>query len=198
MLALSNCMVIGDRRKYLAMVVTLKTEMDVETGASTDRLSADSLFVGKQVRSVSVFLYFSLLSIVWHVCVRHTELHTLYLTVNCTAPHTSPLRLGPLQPHCLRPPKILSGSNTSMMAWRQPTRRPLQTLRSCRNGSFYPLTSRRGEGSWHPLWSSREALLPRSIPSSSRNYMPRMSAKLTVLWCLSCGVSGEARTIICG
>lgn len=64
MLALSNCMVIGDRRKYLAMVVTLKTEMDVETGASTDRLSADSLFVGKQVRSVSVFLYFSLLSIV--------------------------------------------------------------------------------------------------------------------------------------
>jgi hypothetical protein len=54
MLALSNCMVIGDRRKYLAMVVTLKTEMDVETGASTDKLAADSLFVGKQVQTVPV------------------------------------------------------------------------------------------------------------------------------------------------
>ena len=49
MVALSNCMVIGDRRKYLAMVITLKTEMDLETGLSTDKLAADSLFVGKQV-----------------------------------------------------------------------------------------------------------------------------------------------------
>jgi hypothetical protein len=54
MLALSNCMVIGDRRKYLAMVVTLKTEMDIETGASTDKLAPDSLFVGKQVQTVPI------------------------------------------------------------------------------------------------------------------------------------------------
>ena len=50
MVAISNCMVIGDRRKYLAMVVSLKCEMDLETGSSTDKLAADSLFVGKQVR----------------------------------------------------------------------------------------------------------------------------------------------------
>ena len=39
MVALSNCMVIGDRRKYLAMVVSLKCEMDLETGGSTDKLA---------------------------------------------------------------------------------------------------------------------------------------------------------------
>ena len=49
MLAISNCMVIGDRRKFLAMVISLKTVMDTETGASTDNLAPDSLHVGKQV-----------------------------------------------------------------------------------------------------------------------------------------------------
>lgn len=53
MLAISNCMVIGDRRKFLAMVISLKTVMDTETGASTDSLAPDSLFVGKQVCSIS-------------------------------------------------------------------------------------------------------------------------------------------------
>jgi hypothetical protein len=42
-------MVIGDRRKYLAMVISLKTVLDPETGASTDNLAPDSLHVGKQV-----------------------------------------------------------------------------------------------------------------------------------------------------
>ena len=32
MLALSNVMVIGDRRKYLAMILSLKVIMDKETG----------------------------------------------------------------------------------------------------------------------------------------------------------------------
>ena len=32
MVAVSNCMVIGDRRKYLSMLITLKSEMDKETG----------------------------------------------------------------------------------------------------------------------------------------------------------------------
>merc|ERR1712000_687743 len=31
MVAISNCMVIGDRRKFLAMVVALKCEVDAET-----------------------------------------------------------------------------------------------------------------------------------------------------------------------
>ena len=51
MLAVSNCMVIGDRRKFLSMVITLKAEMDLETGAPTDKLAADSLFVAKQIGS---------------------------------------------------------------------------------------------------------------------------------------------------
>ena len=68
MVALSNCMVIGDRRKYLAMVVSLKCEMDLETGASTDKLAADSLFVGKAVRTV---------------CVAHVAVDSVrYLTIN--------------------------------------------------------------------------------------------------------------------
>lgn len=43
-------MVIGDMRKYLAMVISLKTVMDTETGGSTDALAPDSLHVGKQVQ----------------------------------------------------------------------------------------------------------------------------------------------------
>jgi long-chain-fatty-acid--CoA ligase ACSBG len=49
--AISNCVVIGDRRKYLSMLVTLKTEMDKETGAPTDVLAADALFVAKNIGS---------------------------------------------------------------------------------------------------------------------------------------------------
>jgi long-chain-fatty-acid--CoA ligase ACSBG len=51
MVALSNVMVIGDRRKYLSMVISLKAEMNVESGAPTDKLAADSLFVAKQIGS---------------------------------------------------------------------------------------------------------------------------------------------------
>ena len=32
MVAISNCMVIGDRQKYLTMLITLKSEVDKETG----------------------------------------------------------------------------------------------------------------------------------------------------------------------
>lgn len=51
MLALSNCMVVGDRRKFLSMLVSLKVEVDVESGEPTDRLSQDAIFVGKQIGS---------------------------------------------------------------------------------------------------------------------------------------------------
>jgi len=49
--ALSNCMVVGDRRKYLAMLISVKTEVDLDTGLPTDVLSADSLHVCKQIGS---------------------------------------------------------------------------------------------------------------------------------------------------
>jgi long-chain-fatty-acid--CoA ligase ACSBG len=53
MVALSNVMVIGDKRKFLSMVVSLKVEADKESGAPTDVLAADSLFVGKQIGSTA-------------------------------------------------------------------------------------------------------------------------------------------------
>ena len=51
MLAVSNCIVIGDRRKYLSMLLTLKTEIDPKTGTLLDKLAADAVFVGKQIGS---------------------------------------------------------------------------------------------------------------------------------------------------
>ena len=49
--ALSNCLVVGDRRKFLVMLVSLKTEIDPETMEPTDRLTGDALFVGGQIGS---------------------------------------------------------------------------------------------------------------------------------------------------
>ena len=51
MLALSNCMVVGDRQKYLAMFISLKTDVNPETGEPTDVLAKDTLFVGKEIGS---------------------------------------------------------------------------------------------------------------------------------------------------
>jgi long-chain-fatty-acid--CoA ligase ACSBG len=51
MVALSNCVVIGDRRKYLSMLISLKVEVDKDSGAPTDQLAADALFVAKQIGS---------------------------------------------------------------------------------------------------------------------------------------------------
>jgi long-chain-fatty-acid--CoA ligase ACSBG len=51
MVALSNVMVIGDKRKYLTMVVTLKTEVDKDTGAPNDQLAKDALFVAAKIGS---------------------------------------------------------------------------------------------------------------------------------------------------
>lgn len=50
MVAVSNCMVIGDKRKFLTMVVSLKVEVDGDA-MPTDQLAADALFVGKQIGS---------------------------------------------------------------------------------------------------------------------------------------------------
>jgi long-chain-fatty-acid--CoA ligase ACSBG len=46
----SNCMVIGDKRKFLTMLVSLKVEVDVDA-RPTETLAADSLFVGEQIGS---------------------------------------------------------------------------------------------------------------------------------------------------
>ena len=51
MVALSNVMVIGDKRKFLSMVVSLKVEMDAETGLPKEKLATDSVFVGQQIGS---------------------------------------------------------------------------------------------------------------------------------------------------
>jgi long-chain-fatty-acid--CoA ligase ACSBG len=51
MVALANCMVVGDKRKYLAMLLSLKTELNLETGVPGDKLAADSLFVCKNIGS---------------------------------------------------------------------------------------------------------------------------------------------------
>jgi len=53
MLALSNCMVIGDKQKYLTMLITVKCVMDLETSESTEDLAPDALFVGKELGSTA-------------------------------------------------------------------------------------------------------------------------------------------------
>ena len=53
MVALSNCMVVGDKKKYLAMLLTLKVEVDHGTGEPSDTLAQDSLFVGKSIGSTA-------------------------------------------------------------------------------------------------------------------------------------------------
>ena len=52
MLALSNCMVVGDKRKFLTMLVSLKVDPDAE-GKPSERLAADTLFVGEQIGSTA-------------------------------------------------------------------------------------------------------------------------------------------------
>eukprot|EP01006_Ploeotia_vitrea_P029918 TRINITY_DN62381_c0_g1_i1.p1 TRINITY_DN62381_c0_g1~~TRINITY_DN62381_c0_g1_i1.p1 ORF type:complete len:506 (+),score=10.07 TRINITY_DN62381_c0_g1_i1:497-2014(+) len=51
MLAISNCMVIGDRRKFLTMLISVKCEVDPNTLESTEKLAADALYVAKQIGS---------------------------------------------------------------------------------------------------------------------------------------------------
>lgn len=53
MVALSNVIVIGDKRKFLCMLVSLKTEIDNETTLPTNKLAADAIFVGKNIGSAA-------------------------------------------------------------------------------------------------------------------------------------------------
>jgi long-chain-fatty-acid--CoA ligase ACSBG len=51
MLAVSNVMVIGDKRKFLAMLVSLKVVVDADTGLPTDQLAPDALHEAKRIGS---------------------------------------------------------------------------------------------------------------------------------------------------
>jgi long-chain-fatty-acid--CoA ligase ACSBG len=53
MMALSNCIVVGDKRKYLTMLVCLKCVPNKETGAPSDDLDVDALFIGEQIGSTA-------------------------------------------------------------------------------------------------------------------------------------------------
>lgn len=57
LLAVSNVMVVGDRKKYLAALVSLKTEVDPETQTPIDKLAPDALFVGKTILNSSITTY---------------------------------------------------------------------------------------------------------------------------------------------
>ena len=52
MIAVSNCMVIGDKRKFLALFVSLKVEVDADA-RPTDQLAADSFSIGEQIGSAA-------------------------------------------------------------------------------------------------------------------------------------------------
>ena len=49
--ALSNVVVIGDKRKYLTMLVSLKVEVDPDTNEPTDKLSSVALTIGEEFGS---------------------------------------------------------------------------------------------------------------------------------------------------
>ncbi|CUG90319.1 long-chain-fatty-acid-CoA ligase, putative [Bodo saltans] len=51
--ALSNVVVVGDRRKYVVALVTLKCKKNAETGAWTDELDGDALSVNPDVLTVT-------------------------------------------------------------------------------------------------------------------------------------------------
>jgi long-chain-fatty-acid--CoA ligase ACSBG len=50
--AISNCLVIGDRRKFLTMLISMKTEVDAD-GVPTDKLAGDALFEGNRIGSTA-------------------------------------------------------------------------------------------------------------------------------------------------
>jgi long-chain-fatty-acid--CoA ligase ACSBG len=55
--AVANVMVVGDRKKYLAALVSLKTEVDLETMLPTDKLAPDALHAATTVLNSSITTY---------------------------------------------------------------------------------------------------------------------------------------------
>jgi long-chain-fatty-acid--CoA ligase ACSBG len=48
---ISQCVVIGDKRKFLSILITLKQKVDMESGAPTGELDGDALLVSEQIGS---------------------------------------------------------------------------------------------------------------------------------------------------
>lgn len=53
LLAVSNCMLIGDKRKFLSLLVALKCTVDKDTNEPTDILAHDAVFIGNQIGSTA-------------------------------------------------------------------------------------------------------------------------------------------------
>lgn len=51
--ALANVVVVGDKRKYLTMLLSLKVDVDPVTGVPTDKLSSAALSVGEDIGSAA-------------------------------------------------------------------------------------------------------------------------------------------------
>ena len=52
--ALSNCMVIGDKRKFLSILFCLQVEVDAETGIASNKLTGAALDTSKEIGSSAV------------------------------------------------------------------------------------------------------------------------------------------------
>jgi long-chain-fatty-acid--CoA ligase ACSBG len=50
----SNCMLVGDRRRFLSILLTLKTEIDSETGLPDDQLTKSTVKWFQETAGVSV------------------------------------------------------------------------------------------------------------------------------------------------
>ena len=49
--AISSCCVIGDKRKFLSILIAMKTKVDPETGIPTNELTEDALATGREIGS---------------------------------------------------------------------------------------------------------------------------------------------------
>jgi long-chain-fatty-acid--CoA ligase ACSBG len=52
--AISSCCVIGDKRKFLSILIAMKTKVDPETGIPTNELSEDALATGREIGSSAI------------------------------------------------------------------------------------------------------------------------------------------------
>merc|ERR1711976_150344 len=52
--AISNCMVIGDKRKFLTMLICLQVEIDTETGVPSNKLTGHALDTSKEIGSMQL------------------------------------------------------------------------------------------------------------------------------------------------
>jgi long-chain-fatty-acid--CoA ligase ACSBG len=66
--AVSNCMLIGDKRKYLTLLVSLKVTVDADA-LPTDILAPDALFIGKKIGSTATTYTEAKVDPLWKKCI---------------------------------------------------------------------------------------------------------------------------------